>query len=293
MWKVPDGVEMCSEIPLGDVQRIKQGAKHREFLCIRVSDYEQKSFDIIYRAGVQSIPWIHIIVGRGASLTLQEKIEIHSSIDSLCTVSIEEEGVLSRTVTEAFIPRAEGRFVFQAFLGKRASLACCSATVLPFSTRISEIFLEGEDSTARHASLSLAGKGKEHREGVKIEHLGTKSSSSQLFKGVVAGSSHIESDVIIRAQGSKSQQLSRFLAIDSGAKTSNKPNLNVFADDVEATHGATTGEIDKDLIWYLKSRGLSEKEALSLCVKGFCKEIIDLLPNKKLLERDLEEMLHG
>ena len=108
----------------------------------------------------------------------------------------------------------------------------------------------------------------------------------------MAGFSSVESSVNVRAQGSKSHQLSRFLVVDDRAKTSNKPYLNVFTDDVEATHGATTGQLESEAIWYLKSRGLSEKEARSLCIRGFCKEIIELFQDKDALEKDLEEMLY-
>jgi Fe-S cluster assembly protein SufD len=168
-----------------------------------------------------------------------------------------------------------------------------SATALPVSRKTSVISLEGESSSADLKALSLAGKDREHETLVSIEHKGENSSSSQLFKGVVAGSSSVKSSVNIHAQKSKSHQLSRFLVVDDAAKTSNRPYLNVLADDVEATHGATTGQLESEAIWYLKSRGLSEKEARSLCIQGFCAEIIKLFSERNFLDQILEEILNA
>jgi len=270
---------------------------NQEQLFIEVPDGNSlESIEIVYQINAAcAAPSIHINVGKNSTLSVRERISSRSSasINSTRLVSVKEEGSFSHSLLEPFLPNIESEFHFSAFLEKEAALSCVSATALPVSKKTSVISLEGESSSADLKALSLAGKEREHENSVSIEHKGEKSSSSQLFKSVVAGSSSVESLVNVRAQKSKSQQLSRFLVVDDRAKTSNKPYLNVFADDVEATHGATTGELESEALWYLKSRGLSEKEARSLCVRGFCAEIMELFPDKNSLEKALEEMLNA
>jgi Fe-S cluster assembly protein SufD len=59
------------------------------------------------------------------------------------------------------------------------------------------------------------------------------------------------------------------------ARVDNKPNLMIFADDVKCTHGATVGQVDPDQMFYLKTRGLSEKTAKELLTKSFAESVID------------------
>jgi len=281
VWNIPEGIE---------IDAFQEGI----FIVVPDGKVVQNPLEIIYQLdGSQAAPWVHIVVGRNSSVSVREKIVAQkpSSMNAMCTVSIQEGGSLSHTLLEPFFPHVESSFSFRAFLEQGASLSCVSATALPNSTKRSEIYLEGRGASAHFKELSLAGRNKEHTTSVTIEHRGEESVSSQLFKGVVAGSSRVESSVVMRGQRSKSQQLSRFLVVDDMAKTSNRPNMSVFADDVEATHGATTGRLEDEALYYLKTRGLPEQEALSLCIHGFCREIVDLFPEKDLLEAGLEEML--
>jgi Fe-S cluster assembly protein SufD len=68
------------------------------------------------------------------------------------------------------------------------------------------------------------------------------------------------------------------------AEADNKPELEIFADDVTCGHGATTGALDEDLLFYLRARGLSEKEAQSLLIQAFVGEAIESIGSDALRE---------
>ena len=78
------------------------------------------------------------------------------------------------------------------------------------------------------------------------------------------------------------------LVLSERASANSKPNLEIFADDVKASHGATVGQLDKEQIFYLTTRGLPETRARTLLVGGFTQEIIDLIEESALREEALK-----
>ena len=92
------------------------------------------------------------------------------------------------------------------------------------------------------------------------------------------------------AQLMDSAQLSRNLLLTNKARIDTKPQLEIFADDVKCAHGATVGQLDKEEIFYLKSRGLSDLTARNLLTYAFGGEVIDRIPISSL-KRQLEEIV--
>ena len=70
-------------------------------------------------------------------------------------------------------------------------------------------------------------------------------------------------------------QLNNNLILSDEATANAKPNLEIFADDVKASHGATVGRLDEEALFYLRSRGLGLDQAREWLIQGFCKEICD------------------
>lgn len=138
----------------------------------------------------------------------------------------------------------------------------------------------------------LSGKREAHTH-VLMEHQAPNCHSMQLFKGALAdfARSSFEGKILVRqaAQKTDAFQLNNNLLLSERAHADSKPNLEIFADDVKASHGATFGQLDKDHLFYLKSRGFSAKDAENLLVYGYCKEILEMVPipslSKKIQER--------
>jgi Fe-S cluster assembly protein SufD len=78
--------------------------------------------------------------------------------------------------------------------------------------------------------------------------------------------------------------MTRALLLSDEAEADNKPELEIFADDVTCGHGATTGALDESLLFYLRARGLSEKEAQALLIQAFVGEAIESIASDALRE---------
>lgn len=116
---------------------------------------------------------------------------------------------------------------------------------------------------------------------VLVDHQAPNCRSMQLFKGVLNDSSRssFEGKILVRqiAQKTEAFQLNNNLLLSDQAHADSKPNLEIFADDVKASHGATVGQLDQEHIFYMKTRGFSEAQAKNILVDGFCREVIDLI----------------
>ena len=101
----------------------------------------------------------------------------------------------------------------------------------------------------------------------------------QLFKSVLDGASRgvFQGKIIVRpdAQKTDARMMTRALLLSEEAEADNKPELEIFADDVQCGHGATSGALDPNLKFYLMSRGIPEREAEALLIQSFAGEAID------------------
>ena len=89
--------------------------------------------------------------------------------------------------------------------------------------------------------------------------------------GVFQGKVH----VFENAQKTDGYQLSNTILLSENAQMDTKPELEIYADDVQCSHGATTGQLDEEPLFYLRSRGLNEKEARFLLMQAFIAEIVE------------------
>ncbi len=112
----------------------------------------------------------------------------------------------------------------------------------------------------------------------EIYHLAPGTVSRQTIKGVLAGTSQGifqgRIHVAREAQGTDGRQLHKALLLNPGPEVDCKPELEIFADDVQCAHGAATGELDTDHIFYLMSRGIDEQTARALLIEGFLDDVV-------------------
>lgn len=128
-----------------------------------------------------------------------------------------------------------------------------------------------------------------------IDHAQPHGTSRQLHKCIADGSAHavFNGKVIVRpgAQRTDSAQSSRNLLLSSRAQVDTQPQLEIFADDVKCTHGATIGQLDAEEVFYLQSRGLPESAARQLLTYAFGAEIIERIPVASLKHQLQQRML--
>jgi Fe-S cluster assembly protein SufD len=127
-----------------------------------------------------------------------------------------------------------------------------------------------------------------------IDHVKPNGTSHQQHKCIVNGAAHavFNGKIIVRphAQHTNSSQSSRNLLLSKTAQVDTKPQLEIFADDVKCSHGATVGQLDQEEIFYLQSRGLSEVAARNLLTYAFGAEIISRIPVASLRQQ-LEQIV--
>ena len=141
------------------------------------------------------------------------------------------------------------------------------------------VALDGEHASCRIDGGALL-RGRQHGDiTTEIDHRVPNGQSRQSFKNVLDGRSRsvFQGRVVVRkdAQKTDAVQSNRNLLLSPGAEADSKPELRIFADDVKCGHGATVGELDKDALFYLRSRGIGAEEARALLIQGFVIELID------------------
>ena len=116
---------------------------------------------------------------------------------------------------------------------------------------------------------------------VIFNHNKPNCSSNQLFKGILNDKSRAEFSGIIKvkekANGTAAKQLNKNLLLSPEAKVDTRPQLEIKADDVKCSHGATIGQLQSEEIFYLLSRGISREKALEILTFGFAEEIIETI----------------
>ncbi|MEZ5827827.1 MAG: Fe-S cluster assembly protein SufD [Hyphomicrobiales bacterium] len=150
------------------------------------------------------------------------------------------------------------------------------------------VAFDGEDS-ATDVSGAFMLRGKQHCDTtLVVEHKVPKCESRELFKAVLDDEARgvFQGKIVVSpgAQKTDGKQMAQALLLSETAEFDSKPELEIFADDVICGHGATSGQIDEDLLFYLESRGLPEAEARALLIQAFVGEAFEQVENEALRE---------
>lgn len=148
--------------------------------------------------------------------------------------------------------------------------------------------LDGENTNLRVNGVTML-KGTQHGDStLVVEHGAPHCESRELFKTVIDNEATgvFQGKIIVphHAQKTDGRMMSAALLLEEGGSMNNKPELEIFADDVQCAHGATCGQLDEDLLFYLMARGLPKKEAESLLVQAFLGEALEFVDNEDVRE---------
>jgi Fe-S cluster assembly protein SufD len=120
------------------------------------------------------------------------------------------------------------------------------------------------------------------------DHANPNCHSNELYKGIMNGNSNgvFNGKIMVRkdAQKTNAYQMNNNILLTKDASVNSKPQLEIYADDVKCSHGATTGQLDKEQLFYLKARGIGEKEGIKLLLYAFANEVIEEVKIDKLKE---------
>ncbi|MDX2265224.1 MAG: Fe-S cluster assembly protein SufD [Hyphomicrobiales bacterium] len=172
-------------------------------------------------------------------------------------------------------------------LGARASYLAIQFAPGGALTR-SQLFLryDGEGARGHFLGAQLL-RGRQHCDmTMVIDHAVPGCESREHVKAVLADNARgvFQAKVLVRqdAQQTDGRQMAQALMLSDDAEFDAKPELEIYADDVKCNHGATVGELDEDMLFYLRSRGIGEAEAKALLIEAFVGEVLDKIENETL-----------
>ena len=187
---------------------------------------------------------------------------------------------------------------------KLSSKSKYSSFIFPSGSKFNkldlEFNLEGEDSECTLQSASFLNDNDHQEIKTKMNHLAPSCKSYQKVKNVLSsdGKGVYQGKIYVKdiAQKTNAYQLSKALLLSDDSEFSSKPELEIYADDVKCSHGATSGNVDEDSIYYLMTRGLNRKESVKLLIDGFLSEVVDMIKSnsiKKFVRSKLQGQIHG
>lgn len=223
-------------------------------------------------------------VDRGARLRVIETFEgLGAGFSShLGHGVVRDGGVLERIVVdEAGAARRHAIAAIKMEEGARFDQASLSAGGA-LSRHETIVHFWGEGASTRIDSAALLGGDRHADFTTHVLHKAPNCAARQLHKGVAADRARAvfqgKFEVEQAAQKTDAQMTANALLLSEGAEANHKPELEIYADDVECAHGSTAGALDADALFYLRQRGVPEPEARALLIEAFVGEIIDRAP---------------
>lgn len=290
-------------------------AMSREGVCILlapkyVSTAPLQIISIIDASDSSMMPRVHLFAGSSSQLTVIQTKEVIKAdgcfYNQLIDVQCEEN---SRIVFEEVRQKVRQKVRQQVQSGQNFTSFEQIRATLKRSSLFRSTFVTNASGANRDIQVALCGEGAEaHANGawlldnqseistkVNMDHFEPHCRSMQLFKGVLQDSaaSNFDGKIHVRkkAQKTESYQLNKNLLLSDGAKATSTPNLEIFADDVKASHGATIGKLDPEHLFYLTSRGISQMQAKAFLVHGFCEEVVAKLTTRSLQDKAYETII--
>lgn len=236
--------------------------------------------------GTSAHPRHMIRLGRGARLTLMELFEgegcyVHNPVSE---IHVADGAVLTHVRMQT---ESTAAFHLATIYAAIAEGGTYDSFTLNIGGRISRTevhtALDGAGAVAHLNGAQLL-TGSQHADFTSVvRHAAPKGTSRQTVKNVLAGQSRGvfqgRIEVARGAQGTDGYQMNRALLLSPDAEIDTKPELEIFADDVKCSHGATVGELDPEQLFYLRSRGIPDSEARAILVRAFLAEALDPVTN--------------
>jgi Fe-S cluster assembly protein SufB len=264
---VPKGVKVKKPLQGYFWLNLKQGGQFEHTLIVveeggRLEFIEGCSAPT-YLAGSLHSGVVEILVGKGAKVRY-------------VTVQNWSKDVYNLSMKRAIVEEKGEMEWVSGSLGSKGTM------VYPMSV------LKGKGARAEHLSVSLAGKGQELDVGAKVVHMAEETKSNVVSKSVSRGGGKASYRGLVKivrgAKGAKSSVNCEALILDDKSMAKTYPHMEIDEDEVMAVHEAKTGKIAEEELFYLMSRGLGEKEAMSMMVNGFVEPVVGSLPIEYAVE---------
>ena len=251
-------------------------------------------------------------ISKNAKITFIESFEGHNEQfnNTISQWSVQENATVHKY---SFGSRAgshkNSQSVFSEFVEQKKNSTCnfysfyFNEGKLGFSGKIRNNILFnliGENITSNQWSVSLLKNECFVDNDVRTQHMSPNCSSSQVYKGIYndKSSGRFDSCVFVAkdAQKSDTVQSNNNILLDDNAAVNSNPQLEIFADDVKCAHGSTIGQIDRNALFYLRARGISEVLAKKLLLTAFIGDVVENINNldiRSLVSEEVEKQFHN
>jgi Fe-S cluster assembly protein SufB len=230
----------------------------------------------------------------GCTAPQRDENQLHAAVVEL--IAHEDAQIKYSTVQNWYPGDAEGKGGIYNFVTKRG--ACRGARAKISWTQVEtgsaitwkypSCILEGDDSVGEFYSVAITNNRQQADTGTKMIHIGRNTSSTIISKGIAAGRGQNTYRGLVRvqprAQGARNYTQCDSLLIGDRCGAHTVPYIEVRNPSAKVEHEATTSKISEDQLFYCRQRGLSDEDALSLIVNGFCKEVLKELPMEFAVE---------
>ncbi len=169
-----------------------------------------------------------------------------------------------------------------------------------FTKNIVDVSINHSDCLSEHYGLYLVDSNQHVDNQLNIDHVAAHSRSNQLYKGILDddATAVFSGKVLVRrhAQQTQAHQNNKNILLTDNAKANTQPHLEIYADDVKCSHGATVGQLDPEAMFYMRSRGLCERTARQMMMIAFASEVVQKISIealKKRIHNMVEKRLKG
>lgn len=269
-----------------------------EGVCIDVADHAVISTPlhvcvqgVADKGDMLSTTRILVRVGRCAQLDI---IESHHTAGnskvldlSLCSVHVAESANVSFVKIIDDSARLSHIGQLSAYVERSGNFASHSINLAAgFVRNDAQIRLAGQGSQGFLYGVSVLNTNEYVDNHTVVDHMVPHCHSEELYKGVYDDSSTgvFNGKIFVRPQAQKTTayQSSHSLLLSSKAQVNAKPQLEIWADDVKCSHGATTGQLNEDALYYLQARGIERAKAVSMLTYAFAAEVVENLPHEEV-----------
>jgi Fe-S cluster assembly protein SufD len=214
-------------------------------------------------------------VGAGQSLALMPQGNIPPNL----RVEVQRQGRLDLLVLHAGCRSLQLRV-------SQAEESCVNLFLLaPGDSEVAQnvcVDLLGERAECGVFGFNAASLSQKHRSSIAVNHVAAECRSEQVFRQVVGGSAVVSFEgrvtVAQNAQHTDARQSCKTLLLSDAARVHVQPQLEIYADDVKCSHGATVGQLSSEALFYLRSRGVGLRQAQQLLLLGFADEVVQKIP---------------
>ena len=248
-----------------------------------------------------SHPRTLIVAGAGSRATV---IEQHIGTGTYWTNAVTEILLGAGAVVAHYKVQREGAAAFHraAITAGQAADSRLDSHAVSLGAALARVDitarLDSPDAACSLDGLYLAGDAQHVDHHTTIDHRRPRGTSRELYKGILSGraSGVFNGKVFVRpdAQQTDAQQMNQNLLLSDDAQIDTKPQLEIFADDVKCSHGATIGQLSEDAVFYLRARGIDTAEARRLLIYAFANELVQrvgVAPLRQQLDAALAERL--